>query len=91
MITAVVMEMFTFMLNGMLDSLPNAVVPAWLSSAGSYLPSVFAFAASMGVWFPWSVLGIVLASVFSVWGASFLFKILRIVISHVTGGGGSAA
>lgn len=91
MITSTVLDLLTFMLVGILDSIPPSSVPTWISTAGTYIPSVFSFASSMGVWFPWGVLGIVLASVFTVWGASFVVKLARIVISFFTFGGGSAA
>lgn len=91
MITSAVIDVFVMILNELLDALPVTPVPAWLADAGTYLPQVMAFASSMGVWFPWQVLGVVLSAVFGVWIASFGVKVARIIISHVTGGGGSAA
>lgn len=91
MITAAVIDVLVMILNELLDALPVTQVPAWLADAGVYLPQVMAFGSSMGVWFPWDVLGVVLAAVFGVWISSFGIKVVRIIISHVTGGGGSAA
>ena len=91
MITAAVLDILTLIIGGLLDALPVTTPPAWISTGVSYMPQVFTFAASMGVWFPWSLLGIVLAAVVTTWVGGFVVKVVRIVISHVTGGGGSAS
>lgn len=91
MITAAVIDMCALIVASLIDALPVTQVPGWLADAGSYIPQVMGFAASMGVWFPWTVLGVVLSAVFGVWVASFGVKVVRIIISHVTGGGGSAS
>jgi hypothetical protein len=90
-ITAAVMDMFALIIGGLIDTLPVTQAPGWLADAGSYIPQVMGFASSMGVWFPWDVLAVVLVAVFGVWVAAFGIKVVRIIISHVTGGGGSAA
>lgn len=91
MITAALFDMVCVLVGELIETIPVAVVPDWLGSATSYIPTVFSFAHSMGVWFPWGVLSIVLMAVFGVWIASFGLKIIRIIVSHVTGGGGSAS
>lgn len=83
--------MLTLILGELIDSVPVTEVPSWVNTGANFIPTVFNFAGSMGVWFPWGVLGVVLASVVGVWIASFVLKVVRIIISHVTGGGGSAA
>lgn len=91
MITAAVFDIICLLVGELIELFPPVEVPGWLGSATGYIPTVFAFASSMGVWFPWDVLSVVLMAVFGVWIASFGFKVIRICISHVTGGGGSAA
>lgn len=91
MVTAAVIDVLAMILMAILDAIPETEVPDWLNSASNVIPVVFNFAGSMGVWFPWSTLGIVTLSVLGCWSAAFIIKIARIVISHVTGGGGSAA
>lgn len=91
MVTAAFLDVLTLIIGAILDSLPQTEVPDWVNSASNFIPTVFNFAGSMGVWFPWSTLAIVTAAVIVVWTGSFVFKVVRIIISHVTGGGGSAA
>lgn len=91
MITAAVIDLFAMLLMALLDALPVTQVPDWMNSTSSLIPTVFNFAGSMGVWFPWSTLAIVTGSVLLAWLLAFGFKVLRIIISHLTGGGGSAA
>lgn len=91
MITAAVIDCMTLIFGGLLDLLPVTEVPEWVNTGANYIPQVFNFAGSMGVWFPWGVLAVVVASVAAVWIGSFGLKVVRICISHVTGGGGSAA
>lgn len=89
MITATLIDVLGFFLGALLDALPQTDVPPWLADAGSYIPTVFSFANSMGVWFPWGVLNMILPGVVAVWLAAFGIRICRIVISHFTGGGGA--
>lgn len=91
MVTAAVLDVLAMIAMALLDALPDTEVPDWLNSASNFIPTVFNFAGSLGVWVPWSLLGIVMAAVVAVWVGSFAFKLIRIIISHVTGGGGSAA
>lgn len=91
MITAAVIDVFAMILMALLDALPDAEVPDWLNTASGLIPTVFNFAGSMGVWFPWATLAMVTGSVLLAWLLSFGFKVLRIIISHLSGGGGSAA
>lgn len=91
MITAAVLDVLTMILMALLDALPDTEVPDWVNTGANFIPQVFNFAGSMGVWFPWATLGIVTAAVIGVWLVSFGIKVARIIISHVTGGGGSAA
>jgi hypothetical protein len=91
MVTAGLIDALVMCLMALLDSMPDTEVPDWVNSGANLIPTVFNFAGSMGVWFPWSTLAIVTAAVIGAWVLSFGIKIGRIIISHVTGGGGSAA
>lgn len=91
MVTIAFIDVLFICINALLDSLPDTEVPDWINSGANLIPTVFNFAGSMGVWFPWSTLAIVTAFVIGAWTLSFGIKIGRIIISHITGGGGSAA
>lgn len=59
-------------------------VPGWIVSASSYV-------AGTGVWIPWTLLGVVIAAWMVSLGAALAVKLVRIVASFFTAGGGSAA
>lgn len=75
----------------MFAGVPAYVAPSWVSSLGGAAGQVFAMAGSMGVWFPAPLVLTILLALLAFWLVSFGIKITRIVISHFTGGGGSAA
>lgn len=91
MITDAIITLLSYIADALLSGLPPTETPAWMSTASAYMPNVFRVGASMGVWFPWSLLGIVMGTVVVVWASAFGIKILRMVLSLFTGGGGSAA
>ena len=78
-------------LHGLFGLMPHVDVPGWLTSISGPIGTVFAQAASMGVWFPMGLLGTVTAAVFAAWLVGFGIKLVRIVASFLTLGGGSAA
>lgn len=91
MITEWVLSVGQWLLHALLIALPTVTVPTWLSSNNSAFTSVFQAAGSMGVWFPTTLVVSVLAGVLALWVVGFGIKIVRIVASFFTAGGGSAA
>lgn len=73
---------------GLLGDLP---APGWLTDLSGQMSGLVATGASMGVWVPWSVLGAGMAAVGTCLVVSLTVRVVRIVISLFTGGGGSAA
>lgn len=73
------------------SGLPPYTPPDWVAGVGTAAGSVFGMAGSMGVWFPASLVLIILAAMLAVWLVSFSVKVIRMAISLFTGGGGSAA
>lgn len=65
-------------------------VPSWVTSLGSDFGLVAGWASSVGVWVPWPVIFTVVAAVMACWGIGLAVKLVRIAISYVTLGGGSA-
>jgi hypothetical protein len=57
----------------------------------SGIGTVFGYAASFGNWVPWSAIGPALLVVIGVLGAAAVVKLVRIVASFLSFGGGSAA
>ena len=51
--------------------------------------SIFGAAASMGIWFNWGLLAVVVGSIVAVNIAAFAIQLIRIVSSYLTLGGGA--
>ena len=77
--------------HSLMGALPVATVPAWLSDSSGAMATVFSAAGSMGVWFNAQLLIVVLGAVLALWLVGFSIKLVRIVASFLTAGGGSAA
>lgn len=90
MITGTILQLLGWIATGMLSLLPHVDVPSWLSDDGS-VGKVFQAAGSMGAWFPVGLVTTVLVAVLTIWSVAFGIKLVREVISVLTGGGGSAA
>jgi hypothetical protein len=75
--------------NFILGLLPDAGPPAWMQDGG-VLSSIWQYGAGLGAWIPWPIVGTVLAAVFACMVAGFVIKVVRIIASFATVGGGSA-
>lgn len=91
MITEWVLGVGGWLLTALLAALPTVTVPTWLSGNDSAFSTVFSAAGSMGVWFPSTLVISVLTGVLALWLVGFGIKLVRIVASFFTAGGGSAA
>lgn len=70
--------------------IPAVPVPSWLSDTSGPVGKVFAFADSLSVWFPVQLALTVLAAYLAIKATAFGIRVVRMVISVFTGGGGSA-
>jgi hypothetical protein len=84
-------KMFTGFVRFVLDMFPHDAPPGWLASASEALTTVWGYAAGLGAWIPWSFVGTVTAAVVASVALGFTLKLIRIVASFFTAGGGSAA
>lgn len=71
--------------------LPTRAVPGWVDSIGPSLQIVWNHANQLGAWIPWDAVGYVTAAVLSCMVIGLQIRLVRIVLSLFTGGGGSAA
>lgn len=71
-----------------MGSLP---APGWLASVSDTVNGWLSSVSGFGVWVPWALMRTVVLSVLGCFTASLLVRLIRIIISLVTGGGGSAA
>ena len=91
MIVGKLMSFLVTLATTALGTLPTVPVPGWLTGNSSAFVQVFAFADSMSVWFPGSLVLTILAAYLSIRAVGLAIKVARIVASFLTGGGGSAA
>lgn len=91
MITDALLNLLSWIVNGVLDAIPEVGVPGWLLSLSGMLGSLFDMGASLGAWIPWTLVGAVAGTVVATWAIAFGVKLTRIVASFLTLGGGSAA
>lgn len=75
---------------GVLSVIPSVSVPSWLSGRNSTLSNVLGYFTGFGAWIPLNLAGAVIGSLLVLVGVSFTVKVVRIVLSYVTAGGGSA-
>lgn len=91
MIVEAVVTVFVGLVNFITGLLPSMDPPAWLSSGDGLMGTVWGYGAGLGAWVPWSLAGTVLASALACAASGFVIKVVRIVASFFTAGGGSAA
>lgn len=90
-----IVEAFISILVGIADGifalLGNSAAPSWLTGVGGQLASLVDMSASLGSWVPWPVIAASVAAVGGAYLVSLTVKVVRMLISLFTGGGGSAA
>jgi len=70
---------------------PTSNPPGWLINASGTLQSVWDAASGLGAWIPFALAGQVIAAVLACMTLGLGIKLIRVVVSLFTGGGGSAA
>lgn len=90
MVTDAIIGVLHSVLSTVLGWLPTFTLPTWMSDTGP-LATVLGYAGSMGAWFPTTLAATVLVAVLAAYAVAFGVKIVRIVASFATLGGGSAA
>lgn len=91
MVTDALIEWLTTVVVFILGGVPQVDPPGWLLSTSSAVGTVYGYADSMGAWFPVNLTVTVVGSILAAWGIGFAVKVIRIVASFFTAGGGSAA
>lgn len=74
----------------LISHLPAMPVPSWFATAHDSIAGVVSHIGGLGRWFPFGVLGTVLATFFLILAAGVAVKVVRIIASFFTAGGGSA-
>ena len=91
MITGAILLGLAWLVTSLLALLPDVPVPDWLDSISNRLTGLFSGHGALVVmqFVPGGLLVAVAGGVAAVIGVSFLVRIGRIAISHITGGGGA--
>lgn len=91
MLFELVVNVLVGVVGGMFALLGNLPAPGWLTGLVGQLDGLVSAGASMGVWVPWSVMGVVAGAVAACAAISLSVRLFRMLLSLFTGGGGSAA
>jgi hypothetical protein len=90
----VIVEAFVNLLVGVADlifsALGHAAAPGFVRNLGGQLSTIVDYSASMGAWVPWSALGVAIGAVMAAHVISLSVKVIRMLLSLFTGGGGAA-
>jgi len=79
---------FVTFIAGLLDWIP---VPVWFADLPGYVTTVGGYLTGTGVWLPWALLMTVISAWLLALAAALVIRLVRIVASFMTGGGGGAA
>lgn len=63
-------------------------VPDWVFSGVAFVASAMAYVTSLGNWIPFDLMYVVAVAVFAAWALGISIKLLRVVASFMTLGGG---
>lgn len=90
MVTDVLLGWLGALWSWLMGLFPVIDPPDWLAGTGDALTTVTDHIGGMGRWLPFGLLGAVLGTFFLILAAGFVVKVVRIVASFFTAGGGSA-
>lgn len=91
MITRLLMDFIAALINLITGLLPTSGPPAWWTSVSGTIADVWTYGAGLGAWFPWQLAAVCVPAIFGAMAIGFGIRLIRIVASLFTGGGGSAA
>jgi len=91
MITKALFDFFGALVGFIVGLFPTSGAPGWVNDGAGYLAQIWGYADGLGGWIPWSLAGTLLSAVFACMLLSVGIKVVRIVASFLTLGGGSAS
>lgn len=92
MIFEAILNLLTSLITLLLSALPELTIPTWYTD--DFLPfwtSTISGVSGFRAWFPFDAIGTAVAVLSSTFAITVAIRIVRMVISLFTGGGGSAA
>lgn len=91
MVTESVIGLVVGFVTWIIETVPAPAVPDWFDDANAGLSSLANVMGSVAVWIPVGLIGLVLTVWVVTWGVAIGIKVVRIIASFLTLGGGSAA
>lgn len=91
MIFEAIAGFFVSLIEAVVNLLPTGNPPGWLQGWGAKVSDVLGYAAGLGAWIPLSLSVTVITALLACIVLGFVIKVVRIVASFFTAGGGSAA
>lgn len=91
MIVEAVITVTMWLVKGLIATMPTAGPPGWLDDGAGYLNTLMESAAGLGAFIPWGLAVTVIMAVLACVVVGFVIKVVRIIASFFTLGGGSAA
>ena len=91
MIFDAVIQALGSVITWLIEHFPAPTVPTWLDQIPGKVSSVTGYASSLSAWFPVGLLGTVLTAWATAYGIAVGIKLVRMIASFLTGGGGSVA
>lgn len=82
------LDLVSIVVDWFFDLFDGFSVPDWMTPPAE-LRDFLGSAASMGVWVPWTVMGVVLSSVIGVYLVTFIVKLVKNVAAHIPAFGGA--
>lgn len=90
MISEAFIDFFAAFTRFAIGLLPDSGPPGWFSDGTGYLSEVWSYASGLGAWIPFAHAGMVVTSILACVAIGLTIKLVRIVASFFTVGGGSA-
>ncbi len=91
MITKLLLTLLASVVSGVVSAFPSIPVPGWAQGLAGQIQSVANQAQGLGYWLPVNLAFTVVAVVIAARLVGYSIKLVRIVASFFTAGGGSAA
>lgn len=88
MITQWLIDLGTGLASWLSSLLPHWDVPSWFSGLGDSINSLFAWGSGLGPLVNWAAIAAIASVPIGLWAAGLLFKLGRMVLSHVPFFGG---
>lgn len=91
MVTDAILRVLGAFLTWIIGLMGTWELPDWLATVITFVAGIVTQAAALGNWIPWQYVGIALALIWTSFLIAFGIRVVRIVASFFTAGGGSAA